>query len=293
MMDAGIRADLADAERNIRTVTGVDPRPWFRCPFNDGFDDPRVLDALARAGYRNVYRDVSVSDWKDDRTAPLVEDAVVEAVLGHRAADPCIVLLHSWPAQTLAALPGIISRLRAADAVFITVAEALADVTELQRIRGLSREGNFDETLQQLRRWLGRDPEFWADPWARSRIREVIASLALRSGSPIGTTRSLCAEIARLGEGDAQPSRGQVQTLLGGIWISVAACLAARGGDRRPAVSAAARAVLNDPGKLLAGPGSLRSLMGSLRVSARPGPSTEGSPAPEVLAHRQHSPRRT
>ena len=54
MTDAGLRQDIAEAEQQIRTITGVDPRPWFRCPFNDGFDDPRVLAALARAGYRNV-----------------------------------------------------------------------------------------------------------------------------------------------------------------------------------------------------------------------------------------------
>ena len=33
----------------IRETTGVDPRPWFRCPFSAGDDDPRVLSTWRRS----------------------------------------------------------------------------------------------------------------------------------------------------------------------------------------------------------------------------------------------------
>ena len=43
LTDDGIRHDLERAAACIREVTGVDPRPWFRCPFGDGASDARVL----------------------------------------------------------------------------------------------------------------------------------------------------------------------------------------------------------------------------------------------------------
>src|SRR4029078_5713398 len=41
--DAGIAEDLADAAAAITAASGVDPVPWFRCPFGTGAADPRVL----------------------------------------------------------------------------------------------------------------------------------------------------------------------------------------------------------------------------------------------------------
>ena len=33
LTDDGLRTDVRDAEQAIRDHVGVDPRPWFRCPF--------------------------------------------------------------------------------------------------------------------------------------------------------------------------------------------------------------------------------------------------------------------
>ena len=121
LSDQGLTADIDEAETTIRDVVGVDPRPWFRCPFGEGADDPRILDALAARGYRNVHWDVAVSDWEEDRTAEGVENDVVDGVLQH--GDGAIVLLHTWPAPTAAALAPIVQRLRSAGCRFITVAE--------------------------------------------------------------------------------------------------------------------------------------------------------------------------
>lgn len=121
LSDQGLGVDIDEAESSIRNIVGVDPRPWFRCPFGEGADDPRVVDALAARGYRNVHWDVAVSDWEDDRTADGVENDVVDGVLQH--GDGAIVLLHTWPAPTVGALTPIVQRLRSAGCRFVTVAE--------------------------------------------------------------------------------------------------------------------------------------------------------------------------
>jgi peptidoglycan/xylan/chitin deacetylase (PgdA/CDA1 family) len=126
LSDHGLTSDVASAEQSIRTVLEVDPRPWFRCPFGVGADDPRVKAALASCGYRNVHWDVAADDWEDDRSARDVEDAAVEGVLAR--GDGAIVLLHTWPAAAMLALPGIIKRLRSEGAEFVTVAD-LPDAT--------------------------------------------------------------------------------------------------------------------------------------------------------------------
>jgi len=121
--DDGLRADVTGAEHTIEDVVGVDPRPWFRCPFGEGHDDPRVLSLLGDLGYRNVHWDVDGADWDDDRMASDVERAIVDESLA--AAGDVIVLLHTWPGPTLAALPSIVRRLRDAGAALVTVDEVM------------------------------------------------------------------------------------------------------------------------------------------------------------------------
>lgn len=123
LSEAGFAADVGDAERVIREVLGVDPRPWFRCPFGDGHDDPRIVAALAMLGYQDVSWDVEAGDWRVDRAPAEVAESVVGGVLARR--DGTVVLLHTWPDSTLEALPAIIRRLRDAGAAFVTVGELL------------------------------------------------------------------------------------------------------------------------------------------------------------------------
>jgi peptidoglycan-N-acetylglucosamine deacetylase len=124
LTDAGIEQDLHEAEEAIRELAGVDPRPWFRCPFGDGHDDPRVLAAIERAGYRNHHWDVEPDDWRPERTAEDLERLVVEGALEH--GDGAVVLLHSWPPATIAALPAILTRLRGAGARLARLDEVVA-----------------------------------------------------------------------------------------------------------------------------------------------------------------------
>lgn len=119
LTEDGFHDDVREAETTIQTVTGRDPRPWFRCPFGAGMEDPKVLRRLDGLGYRNVGWDVDPRDWHEDNDAGAVARAVVEGVEGR--ADS-IVLLHSWPDATADALPHILEGVSEAGASFVDVA---------------------------------------------------------------------------------------------------------------------------------------------------------------------------
>jgi peptidoglycan-N-acetylglucosamine deacetylase len=119
--DEGVRADVTGAADTIRTSSGVDPRPWFRCPFGRGHDDPRFLEVLEHLGYRNVHWNVEAGDWRPERTAAEIGDKTVDGVM--RRGDGAVVLLHTWPGPTADAFPGMLSRLSEAGARFVGVDE--------------------------------------------------------------------------------------------------------------------------------------------------------------------------
>jgi peptidoglycan-N-acetylglucosamine deacetylase len=112
---SGLRTDVLQAQRAIVDATGVDPVPWFRCPFGAGSSSRRVLDGLAAIGYRDVSWDVDSRDWAG-YSARGLERRVVRMTL--EAGDGAIVLMHGWPPPTAVALPGIIRRLADAGATF-------------------------------------------------------------------------------------------------------------------------------------------------------------------------------
>jgi peptidoglycan/xylan/chitin deacetylase (PgdA/CDA1 family) len=118
----GFRRDLASAEGAIKAATGVDPKPWFRCPYGSGADDPRLLERLVELGYRDVGWNVDSRDWAEGRR----DDEVVADVLdGIRSREDSIVLLHGWPAVTAEALPRIVRGLVDLDADVVDVRELL------------------------------------------------------------------------------------------------------------------------------------------------------------------------
>jgi peptidoglycan/xylan/chitin deacetylase (PgdA/CDA1 family) len=122
--DEGIATDLHDGGAVIREIVGVEPLPWFRLPFGAGADDPRVLAAIAAAGYHDVGWDVDGLDWEVGKTAAALERIIVDGALGH--GDGAIVLCHGWPDPTHEALPGIVARLRDAGAEFVRVDALIA-----------------------------------------------------------------------------------------------------------------------------------------------------------------------
>ncbi len=125
LSDAGIRADVEEAATAVTEATGEPTRPWFRCPFGDGHDDPRVLDVLRDLGYRNVHWHVELEDWEPWRTA---EDIARDAIDGvQRHGDGAVVLLHTWPDRTGDALPAIVDGLRAASSDLVRLDELPED----------------------------------------------------------------------------------------------------------------------------------------------------------------------
>ncbi len=112
LTDAGIAADVRDGAAAVLDATGVDPAPWFRCPFGAGADDPRVLAAIESAGYRHVGWHVAADDWDPAHSAAFVTDAVVRGIESH--GDGAVVLLHAWSTATLEAIGPILDGLGAA-----------------------------------------------------------------------------------------------------------------------------------------------------------------------------------
>jgi peptidoglycan-N-acetylglucosamine deacetylase len=121
LSDEGLTSDLHDGDAAVREATGTDPRPWFRCPFGAGHDDPRVLASLAAFGYRDVHWHVELEDWEPWRTGDDVATLGLEGVRAH--GDGTVVLLHTWPGSTADGLPGLIGALRGVGASFVTIDE--------------------------------------------------------------------------------------------------------------------------------------------------------------------------
>ena len=115
LSDEWLRRDIQRAEETIVEITGVDPKPWFRCPFGSGMDDPRVLAAIHELGYRHVGWDVDPFDWEEGRT---VDELVERVVTGEGT-----VLLHAWPAVTAEGLGRVIAGLRERGTDFVTPAD--------------------------------------------------------------------------------------------------------------------------------------------------------------------------
>ena len=118
---AGLATDLRDAEAAIIEHVGVDPRPWFRCPFGAGGDDPLVVGRIEALGYREVGWDVSSDDWEPTNSTDVVAAKVIDGVTAH--GDGAVVLQHTWPNQTLGAIPAIVAELRERGATFVAVDE--------------------------------------------------------------------------------------------------------------------------------------------------------------------------
>lgn len=119
LTEDGIRADVEEGQADITQTSGADPRPWFRCPFGEGHDDPRVIGILEMCGYLDVGWHVDARDWDADVTTDEVIESVVAGSRSH--GDGAVVLMHTWPASTPEALPAILSRLHSDGATLVGV----------------------------------------------------------------------------------------------------------------------------------------------------------------------------
>jgi peptidoglycan/xylan/chitin deacetylase (PgdA/CDA1 family) len=113
---SGFEVDIRSAEAVIRDYVGVDPRPWFRLPFGDGWDDARLQRRIELFGYRHVGWHVDVQEWRPEATAEEVEEGIVAGTLA--AGDGAVILLHTWPRLTLS-VDNVIVRLADRGATFV------------------------------------------------------------------------------------------------------------------------------------------------------------------------------
>jgi peptidoglycan-N-acetylglucosamine deacetylase len=125
LTDDGIRTDVRAAQEAIAGIAGVDPRPWFRCPFAAGSDDRRVLGLLDELGYRDVRQHIVLEDWEPARTGPAMTADALRLV--PEVGDPAVILFHAWPPGTLDALPPLIDGLRQRGATFVRIDELAPD----------------------------------------------------------------------------------------------------------------------------------------------------------------------
>jgi len=121
----GVRETVRRAEEAIVSAAGVDPRPWFRCPYGKGTHDRRIRRILRRLGYSAVGWNVENRDYRPGIPPERVAEATVSGAVTH--GDGAIVLLHDWPDATVDALPAMISGLQAARAQFVAVDALLPD----------------------------------------------------------------------------------------------------------------------------------------------------------------------
>jgi peptidoglycan/xylan/chitin deacetylase (PgdA/CDA1 family) len=103
----GLATEVEEAEERIREATGVDPKPFFRCPYGEGHDDARVVETLTAHSYRLVGWHVDPQDWNDELTAVDVVTAL-QAGLALTSESSPIVLLHTWPAWTSAVVKQVV-----------------------------------------------------------------------------------------------------------------------------------------------------------------------------------------
>jgi len=103
---AGLREDVSRAHRAIEEAVGADDRPWYRLPYGAGAESPVIAARLRTLGYRHVGWDVDPRDYALADPAELVPAVAAGLEVRRRAgATHAIVLLHSWPAVTAAAMP--------------------------------------------------------------------------------------------------------------------------------------------------------------------------------------------
>ena len=126
LSDASLRNQLSTAEAQIRAAGGSSTRPLFRFPFGDRTG--HTISVVNTAGYVAIRWTVDSLGWQglNGRTLPQATQFVIDRVVA--AARPGeIVLMHvgsnpdDHTTLDAAALPTVISRLRAAGYRFVTL----------------------------------------------------------------------------------------------------------------------------------------------------------------------------
>lgn len=103
LSQAQMESEISRTQQAIATAGGGTPK-LFRPPYGETNATLKAVEAAH--GLREVLWDVDSQDWNNAGT-----DAIVQAA--NRLTDGQIILMHDWPANTLAAIPRIARTLAA------------------------------------------------------------------------------------------------------------------------------------------------------------------------------------
>ena len=123
LSDAQVRAEVLDAASTIRAVTGHDPAPWFRFPY--GARTPHTIAVVNSVGYVPIRWTVDTLGWEGTSGGVTVASVVSRVLRAERPGE--IVLMHlgsnliDHSTLDADALPAVITGLRAAGYIFVTV----------------------------------------------------------------------------------------------------------------------------------------------------------------------------
>lgn len=115
LTDAELTAQVRDAETAIRSVTGADPRPWFRFPYGEHTSADVAL--VNRLGYAAIFWGVDTLGWEGTSGGQSV--ATIRARVLRALTPGLVVLMHLGSNPTddstldADALPFVIADLRA------------------------------------------------------------------------------------------------------------------------------------------------------------------------------------
>jgi peptidoglycan/xylan/chitin deacetylase (PgdA/CDA1 family) len=129
LTDSQIRAQVANAATAIRNATGANPAPFFRFPYADR--DARTIAAVNSAGYLPIGYTIDSLGWQGTYDGQRGASFVVNRVVGSITTG-AIVVMHvgsnpdDHSTLDAAALPTIISQLRAKGYSFVTLNVLLA-----------------------------------------------------------------------------------------------------------------------------------------------------------------------
>lgn len=115
-----MKTELRKAEELIKQTTGITSKPLFRAPY--GATNSAVLQAVGEAGYTHtLHWDVDTIDWRGDSKTVVLNRVMDNVQPGS------IVLMHTGAGApgTPAALPEMITQLKAQGYEFVTISEML------------------------------------------------------------------------------------------------------------------------------------------------------------------------
>lgn len=120
LSEHGIRRELSDTERLVRTLTGI-RMTMMRPPF--GATGHRVAAEARRAGLAQILWSLDTLDWQDRNSALVTKRAA-------RADPGDIVLMHDIHRTTVTAVPKLLDRLEKKGYTFVTVSELYGKALE-------------------------------------------------------------------------------------------------------------------------------------------------------------------